>query len=128
MASSYGRIPAELRPLVVEEIRRLNGLDLYDAEIAAKLGYSIDTIRTLRATAGIPAIRTRPKGKRGQPKAFAGRDLHPCPACQLSVEVRRNIIETHNLLTGRECPASRCRYDALSKAIAARMRDLARAA
>lgn len=104
-------IPAELRPVLIERVRQLNAEGRFDPEIGRVLGYSSKTIMGLRREGGIGPVNraTRPE--------LWNKDSVACPACRLVVDVRRNIIDRHNLLTGRECPASLCRFDALSAAI-----------
>lgn len=105
------KIPDDLRPLVIERVRQLNAEGRFDPEIARTLGYSSKTIQGLRRAGGIGAV-----ARADRPELW-NKNVMTCPACRVLVDVSRNIITAHKLLNSAACPASLCRFDALSAAI-----------
>lgn len=95
------RIPKELRPQVIERIRQLNAQRLFDTEIGAQLGYSPETIRSLRNSADIPAV----SGMRNRPGPAAHFTIE-CPTCGLLIGVERGVLEPHRGFFGRVGPGA----------------------
>lgn len=114
------RIPADLRPVLIERIRELNAQGQSDSRIGMQLGYASETIRNLRHKAGIDPIPAG-TGNKGRPATE-----QPCPTCTQPVEVIAGMIADHKALLGRRrsngvhiadpCPASGASYMALLNA------------